>query len=238
MGFVVAGPSTKILVDQFDLSRFFNSVSLPLEVNTADTTGFGKTAHCYTPLMTDGSLSLGGFFDGAADAADEEIGGALAGAAKTVTVALAGMEVGNPVRMLSSLTTSYEVSGEVDGVVEISAEAVPATKGVEVGRSLRDLVALATGGVASTGAPVDNGVATTNGGVGHLHATVVAGTDLITWVQHSVDGAVWVDLFVFTTATSATSQRFEVLGTINRYLRSVYITNGGSATASVAFARR
>lgn len=240
MAFVVAGPNTKVLVADVDLSTYFNSISLPAEVETADTTGFGKLAHCYISTLKDGTLSLGGFWDGAVDAVDEELAAALGSTtARAVTVGLAGLALGDIAKLMSSLKTSYETSGEVAGVVEISAEAQSAGDGMESGVALHALTAETLTG---NGTAVDGAASSANGGVGHLHVTAASGAvpTLAVKIQHSADNVTFADLITFTGATTRTSQRIEVTGTVNRYVRAVRTIGGSSPsfTYAVAFARR
>ncbi len=238
MAFVAAGPNTKILVGDTDLSGYFSSVSLPTEVSTSDVTGFGKTHHCHIPILRDGTVSLGGFWDGSVGAVDEELAVTMASTPNVVTIGLAGLTVAERVRLVSGLKTNYEPSGEVDGVVEISAEIQAAAGGVESGISLH---ALAPESATSNGTSVDNGAATTNGGVAHLHITAHTGVSTLqVIVQHSTDNVTFADLATFTTASGVTSQRVEVTGTVNRYLRAYrgFVVGGEVYTFAVAFARR
>lgn len=256
MAFVAAGPDTKVILSQYHLSSFFNSVALPSEVSTQDTTGFGKTAHCHTPILRDGTVTLGGFYDAATrvvsgETVSDAVDVALSAAPSTsrlLTVALAGMAAGTPVRVASVLQTSYEISGEVDGVVEVSAEIQTADNGLEAGVSLADLTARTT---TANGTAVDNGAATTNGGVAHLHSVLGTGGatgTVVVKVQHSVDNSVWVDLVTFSTLTRTTgspptdgsgAERQSVAGTVNRYLRATWTFSASAQlTLAVAFARR
>src|SRR5262249_50894233 len=125
-----------------------------------------------------------------------------------------------------------------NNVIMSSAE-IQSSSGLGYGVILQPLAALTTTG---SGALVDNGVATTKGGAGHLHITAFAGTTptIAVKIQHSVDGTVWVDLITFTTATAEFAERVEVTGTVNRHLRAIRTIGGSggpSFTTAVAFAR-
>jgi hypothetical protein len=129
----------------------------------------------------------------------------------------------------------------VSDLVKLSIELTSQKWAVEHGVSLHDLTAeVATG----NGTSVDNGAATTNGGVGVLHVTAIAGAapSVVVKIQHSTDASTWVDLLSFTAATAATKQRIEVAAgtTINRHLREVHTFGGttSSFTFNSAFARR
>lgn len=93
-----------------------------------------------------------------------------------------------------------------------------------------------TAGVASThqvGTAVNNGAATTNGAVAHLHVLSKSGTSpTIVWkVQHSVDNSTWVDLMTFSSASDITEQRIAVTGTVNQYLRATRLVGGSNSPA-------
>lgn len=94
--------------------------------------------------------------------------------------------------------------------------------------------------VDTNGTAVDNGAGTSNGAVLHLHVTAFSGftSDAIR-VEHSTNNSVWATLDTFTTATTTTSERRVVAGTVNRYLRVVDdVTGTGSVTRFVAVSRR
>lgn len=93
------------------------------------------------------------------------------------------------------------------------------------------------------GTTLDNGAATTNGAVLHLHVTAYSGltSDAIT-VEASTTGAFGGEettLASFTSVTGLTSERVVVTGTVPRYLRVVDdVTGTGSITRTVAISRR
>ena len=141
--------------------------------------------------------------------------------------------------LIESDTTSYEVSSPIADVVGASAE-FQASDGVEHG------VVLSSGSAVSAtgnGTSVDNGVATTNGGVGFLSVpTNTRNGNITVKIQSSADNSTFADAITFTVVSSATatSQKVEVTGTVARYLRVSCTVAGstGSATPTVAFARR
>lgn len=93
------------------------------------------------------------------------------------------------------------------------------------------------------GSSVDNGAATSNGAVAHLHVTAYSGftSDAII-IEGSATGAFAGEettIVTFTTVTGLTSERVEVTGTVPRYLRVVDdVTGTGSITRFVAISRR
>lgn len=236
------GKNTVVLLDQYDLSSFFNESTTSRTAEPAETTTFGTSAKTYIAGLKDGSMSLSGLFDGTSLAVDQTLSTALASADNTVTVAIEGNTVGTLTHMLAAQETSYEVTSPVSDVVSISTD-IQADGGLESGRLLAPATTVSTA-TTTNGTAVDNTASSANGGVAHLHVTANAnlGTTTIK-VQHSTDNSTWVDLVTFATVatTVKTSQRIEVASgtTVNRYLRSQIVTaSTGSITTTVSFARR
>lgn len=241
MGFVAFGPSTKVLHGAVDLSTYFREASVPMEVDVEEATTCGKTAKVYIPTLTDGTASLAGLWDGAVAAVDERLAAVLGSASPSpLTIGWEGMAIGKRVAMLDTIESSYEVSGSVGGLVEVSAE-FQSTGATRPGVSLH---ALASEAATANGASIDSlalgdligAASSVNGAVGNLHVASATGS-LTVKVQHSVDNSVWVDLITFTAATGPTSQRIAVAGTVNRYVRAIWTIVTGPATFAVAFAR-
>lgn len=234
----ITGKDAKVLVDEYDLSGYFNQADTSQEAALLETTTYGATARTYLTGFKNGTMNLQGFWDGLAGAADVVLNAALGSAGgEVLTMAPEGLTVGKRLALLLSRLTKYGVSTPVDGVAAISAE-MQADGGIDYGVSLHALTAeTATG----NGSSVDNGAASTNGGVAHLHVsavTAVGGDSLTVKVQHSTDNSVWADLVTFTAVTTAaTKQRVVVAAgtTVNRYLRASW-TKGGAGSPSYTFA--
>jgi hypothetical protein len=239
MAFIHGRKSTVLYGDSY-LSEYLNEFSISHTLETGETTTFSSDAKTYIPGLRDGTVQLQGLFDGDARASDEVLQAAFASDAKTVmTVSPLKSAVGAMAYLVDAHTGSYEVSSPVADVVAAGAD-VQADGGIERG------VLLTTGAdVSATGnvTASDAGASSTGGGVGHLHVTANNrdGT-VVVKIQDSADNIAFVDLVTFTTvpATTTTSQRLAVTGTVNRYLRASFTVAGstGSATVYVAFARR
>jgi hypothetical protein len=107
-------------------------------------------------------------------------------------------------------------------------------------------IATKAAGFDTSGAPVDNGASSLNGGVGYLFMPpplVLGGfTNVVVKVRHSADGVTWADLITFAAVTVApNAQRITVAGTVNRYLSAQGTLTGAGAGPSfnvlVGFAR-
>jgi hypothetical protein len=141
---------------------------------------------------------------------------------------LDGIETAIDTQASPSTTVDYSFSAQISGQVD--------TNGVVLSNN--------TAITSDTdGSTVDNGAATTQGAVAHLHVTAFSGltSDAII-IEASTTGAFAGEettLVTFTTATGLTSQRVVVTGTIPRYLRVADdVTGTGSITRTVAISRR
>ena len=239
------GKSTKILVNEYDLSTYFQDTSFASSIETAETTTYGVTggAKTYVVGLDDATISLSGLFDGDANAIDEVLTGIL-GSSTDVNFTIAadgGMTLGARCISGQSIETKYDLKSPVADVVTASADFqvdAEASRGVI-------LAPLSSVSATSTGTSVDNGASTTNGGVAVLHVTAnTRNGTIIVKVQHSSDNSTFADLVTFATVatTTKTSEYVSVaLGTtVNRYLRVSYTVAGstGSATVAATFGRR
>lgn len=235
----VHSKKSRVLADGSHLSGFLNSASSSAERQAEDSTVFGDDDRTYVGGEGDGSVSLAGLFDGDTDAIHDILKDLLeTDAASTLTYAPGGLGVGEAVGMASILSTGYEPSTQVAGLVEVSMGA-QASGGLVFGVAL---TALTTETATGDGTGHDSGSSSSNGGVAHLHVTAASGTDptLDVKVQESPDGSSWADLVTFDQADDVGGQRSTVDGSVARHLRAIWTVGGTdpSFTFAVAFARR
>lgn len=105
-----------------DLSSYLNDVSMPRDIETAETTTFGVSgsAKTYITGLTDATISISGLFDATAD-------GYLAGVVgQAATLSFEYGPTGSTVSMIKytgeCILTSYEVSASVGDSVQASAD--------------------------------------------------------------------------------------------------------------------
>lgn len=236
----VHGKKTAVLVDKYDLSAFFNSVDSDRSLEAVESTTFGKDAKTYVPGLGDGSISLGGLYDGAANAVDAVLQTALGATSdNVVTIVFGGAAtVGNAAQLAAVIESDYKISAGVGDLVSVTADLQP-DGGVYGGQLLLDLAARTA---TANGTAIDNTASSANGGVGNLHITTVSGTtpSITVKIQHSTDNSTWADLITFTAATAAGAEQKTVTGTVNRYIRATVTISGTtpSFTLAVAFARK
>lgn len=234
------GKNTGVLIDDANLSAFFNEASASQDVETAETTTFGSSAKSYIIGLKDGTMSMSGMFDGDANAIDIKLATTLgADAPGYATVAPEGLTIGNACYSCQARKTSYEVSSPVGDVVSANLS-IQADGGIDRGVLLGAATAVTSTG---TGASQDNAASSANGGAAYLHVTANTRDGSSTFkVQHSSDNTTFADLATFTgvSATTTASEKVSVTGTVNRYLRASHAPGGstGSVTYTMAFARK
>jgi hypothetical protein len=234
----VHGKGSAVLLGELNFSGYLRGWEVGAEFETEDRTPLGSEGHGYIPGLDTGSLSLEGMFDDDATSAgpDATLKAAL-GTAQVITLGPGGLALGDSVHVLEVREQNYGITSPVAAGVDTSASWT--TEGqVDQGYVQRPLTSS-----AADDASIDNGAATSTGGVGHLHVTANTRDGTADYVvQHSTDDSVWVDLVTFTQVASTTTavERVAVTGTVNRYTRSAVTLGGttGSVSAAVAFARR
>lgn len=236
----IHGKNTGVLVDASDLTSYFNEASASQDVETAETTTFGNSAKTYIIGLKDGTMSVSGMFDGAEGAVDEVISTSLGSAtAGYTTIAPEGLTIGKASYSCQARKTSYEVSSPVGDVVSTSMS-IQADGGIDRGVLLGAATAVTSTG---EGAGQDGGAASSDGAAGYLHVTANTRDGSSTFkVQHSADNVTYADLITFTAVGSSTttSEKVEVTGTVNRYVRASHAPGGstGSVTYTMAIARK
>jgi len=248
----VHGKGTKVYVDEFDLTTYFNSSDVALTNETAEVTAFSDTSKAYILGLADGTLSLSGMWSKDTDGSDEELH-ALLGSTTTPIVTVANpLGLGNRATVAKAHEVNYSISNPVADVSTITADFQGSTDAVSnLTYGITGGVQLLTGASSNvldfpmTLAGVDNSASSANGGVGVIHAptNTIAGGTTTYKIQHdsASDFSSAADLITFTAiaASTATSQMSAVSGTVNRYVRATATTAGtsGDITVVMSFAR-
>lgn len=232
---------SRVLVGPLHYSGYTTKVNFGLDVMMLNRTTLIDTAQQFQPGMDGSGFQLDLLLD-----TDTTAGGEWSNLTtwKTsqpslLTYAPAGLVTGSECWMTSTLMSSFNQTSTTNDLVKASLSGV--TDGLfDPGVIVEDLTAITIDG---NGVARDNGAATSNGGVAHLHATAFSGlTNNIVTIEHSVDGSTaWATLVTFATYTAIASERVVVAAgtTVRRYLRVVdNVTGTGSTTRAVSFARR
>lgn len=115
---------TVVTVDSNDLSAFTNTSEFKPSTDSHDVTCYGNDGHVYAGGLTDGTFTMGGFYDTTAGTGPRAVFIALKGTAAAVTVTRQpeGAGAGKPQDSFSGLLTSYTESSPVADYVTWSAE--------------------------------------------------------------------------------------------------------------------
>lgn len=242
------GKNTIVLFDKYNLSTYFNSATTSAMAEAVETTTFGSVNKTYAIGMKDGTVSFEGLWSGVLDTSgsDKVLNDAFGSTTKVlITVGTEGPTIGRNCKLVNADDTTYEIKSAIADMVTITAQAQASgtVGGLDSGVLL---AANQTVSSVTANTSVDNAVASSNGGVAHLHVTDNTRNGAATVkVQHSANNSTWADLVTFTatTASTPTSERIEVAAgtTVNRYVRanvSAIAGSTGSVTITVGFARR
>ena len=108
-----------------DISNTLNEISMPREIETAETTAFGNDDKTYITGLGDATISLSGMFDATTDTLIAgDIANLKSGSVSSLTFEYgpAGSVSAQPKFTGEALITSYEVSSPVGDVVTYSLE--------------------------------------------------------------------------------------------------------------------
>jgi len=232
----LAGDHVQVLVDGYELTGDSNRVSIPDQRDLYDVTTFGDNVHRFIPGRRSISLEHAGFLN--ADVARSHPalkGNSISGVVSVLLGQNAAPVVGDPVYSLPIRQGKYSVIPAIGNVVPFSAQF--ANRG-ELGGWGVTLAAPTAFTTTISGPAVNNGVATTKGGVAFLHILAAAPTDRYTFVvEGSATGAFIGEQTTLTTFTfdgSAVGSEFLLItGTIPPYVRWQATRSSGAAGDTV-----
>jgi len=233
----IHGKNTKVYYDEYDFTQYFDQATVQMNADTAETSVFGKNSKEYIPGLKDATLALEGFFDGSANAVDEEFFAILGGAGNLFSVYPPGDTVGNAGYAMKAIETAYGTLPTTDSAVRTSMAAQADGTAAERVLSMHALGAESASDW--TGTASDNSAASTTGGSAYLHVTAATGTIEVK-LEHSTDNfsADTTDLATFTAVTAATAERITFTGAVKQYVRGfATIAGGETITFQLGFHR-
>lgn len=232
------------LANGYSLADALKSFSVEADSEEIDSTVLANDFRSYEQGFKSGTLNATGIFDHdpvLLDKIHDVFSAAFADSTDVlITASLGTVTVGEPAVMLTGAEVKYEVPAPLGQLIMSNAN-FRSKNGINFGRWLMksQLDAGTTNGTS-----IDNGAATTNGGVFQAHLQNDDATDVDVKVQHSTNNSTWVDLAGATALNlsdpNAAGSGIVAKGvTINRWLRAVAIVTGGDTIlVSAAFARR
>lgn len=233
------GKDGRVYVNGFDISTFFKQATGNVTVDMLDTTAFGQGDKTFIPGLKGGTIKMSGILDETVVTGAGPILEAAFGVADSIftLVPASGDANGNPCFGFSANVGTYNLDTSVGGLGMLDA-AANNNFGWE-----RLIIhhALTTEVASTTGAAIDGGAASTNGGAGFLQVPDITGiTGLAVVIQDSADGTTgWATILTFTSVTAdRAKQRVAIAGTVRRWTRYVStFTGAGSAQFHVGFGR-
>ena len=231
------GKDIAIFLGDTDVSAFLNANDITVNNALAQTTAYQSEDDTFIGGLIAGTATLGGHFDGASGAIDEELTNSL----KTATllsvaygVALSDRWIG-----MSLQASDYTTQPPVGDVSLISYTAQAEKGGVSRGTVLHPLANVETGAGEET--KVDQLASTARGAVGYIHLVAFTGTDITVLIEDgATEGGAFAALVSFAQLTGIGSERVAVAAaadTPNRWLKVSWTGTFSSATFIVGMER-
>jgi len=234
----VHGKNTKVLFTNptanacYDLSPFFNDVSITNDVEATEVTTFNQAGvKSYIPGLRDGNFTLSGFYDGTSSGVDAILTTAIGNTADEAILVFpqGGNTQNERCYVAQGIQTKYDLKSPVSGVVAVDAE-VQADHGVW---SARGQVITTSGNGSTTS--LDGFGSTTRGGLVVIGVLSLTGTFSVT-LQHSQDGSTWVNATsALTTVGTEIVNTASLPTTLYRYTRLNWTLSGSGASANIYY---
>ena len=232
----VASFNSRLYVGSAHWSVYAKGVNLAESTAMLDVTTINDADETFIPGQNSGTIALDMLLDNSGAAGSQFITlNTWKGTPQVVTFASFGTTRGTPCKLIYADQSNFTVNSSTTEAVGVSGAYM--TDGlVGYGVVLDPSTAITTNTTATS---VDNGAASTAGGVAHLHVTAFSGltSDTIT-LEHSTDNSSFSTLATFAVVSAATVERLTINGTINRYVRvKDTVVGTGSCTRIVALSR-
>lgn len=225
-----------------NIARDLDSFQPTAEAEPIDVTSLNDTYRVYEQSFKSGMLEVSGFLHYNAtnlNRVHDLMSAAFNDRSEVIiTTSLVSLAIGGDAIILNGTVGNYSIATPLADKISVGLEII-SNNAINFGKWLFNA---AVNNTTTNGTSVDNGAATTNGGIVHAHMQNGSGNDVNVIVQHSSNGSTWVDLVevdIIASGDYGTISAVVAKGTtVNRYLRAVATTTGGSDTVQVAFARR
>lgn len=217
----LAGDHVQVLVHGYELTADSNRISIPDTRDLYDISSFGDATHKFIPGRRSITLEHAGYMEAAVAHSHPVLKGlAVSGVVSALLGQNAAPAVGDPVYSLAIRQGKYSVLPEVGKYVPFTATF--ANRG-ELGGWGVALAVPVTFTNTANGTAVDNGGATTKGGVAFLHLLTAAATDRYTIKVQASPSETFsseVTTWTFSLNASAIGSEFITLtGPIAQYTR-------------------
>jgi hypothetical protein len=234
--------TNRILADGYNLASALKSIAPEIVSEELDATYLSSGARVYEMGYDAATVDAQGFF--ANDGTNlDRIHNILSLAFKNrttqkLTAFLQDYAFGGDCVMLNGCETKFTEPIDVNSVIMTNAK-WRSTNGLWFGKGY---ISQSNAAGTITSASIDNGAASSNGGLLHVHLDNNAATSVTAKIQHATDNSTWVDLVAISTMTGVNydsgTASVAIGTTIRQYTRAVSVVTGGAVDLiSVAFAR-
>jgi hypothetical protein len=242
----VHGSAAELYAPGYDFGAFIREATTDSKTDEHDVTTFASNGNKEFILgLREGELTAEGLWMGT-PAVTTDIDPIMAGFLGDENLPWlfmpSGDTFGTPAKLINGHVTKWTCESPVKDVNKCSLAVTGSTTtgGIEPVLIHR---ALATAGTGTdvAGTAIDNGAASTNGGVGYVINTAYTSGALAVKIQHSTDNSVWVDLVTFTSIGAANVvERIAVAPgtTVNRYTRCIHTVTTTAKTYACSFGRK
>lgn len=222
------GTQAAVWVDEFEFSAATSQIEIQCEVSEGERTSLASTAQEFLPILPKTTVVQNGYFEGVLTSGFEaELAARFAAGGAIVTV-LVGKSDADCIAYTLPDAAGYEMTfaAPANNLVSLNGKWGTSASAVR-GRRLFN----GTFDALESGASVDFGAGSTNGGTVFLHVAAITGTatNATITVQSSPDNNTWSDegAFVF---SAVDGYALALAGVVGRYLR-LACTHLGGATA-------
>ncbi|MCK6580632.1 MAG: hypothetical protein L6Q98_21280 [Anaerolineae bacterium] len=235
----LSGDFIQVLAGGFDLTGDSNRVVITDRFDAHDVTAFGDQVHNFILGQRQVMVEHGGYMNAAAGQSHPALKGANHQGVFSVFIGNnAAPAVGNPVFSVDTQQGRYATAPETGRHIPFAA--MFANRGGSGGWGVA-LTPVVTFTNTTTGAGVDNGAATAQGGAACLHLLQAAATDRYSIIVEGATNSGFttglVTLATFTLNASALgSERIAIAGSIPQYTRFKATRTSGTAGNSVKIA--
>jgi hypothetical protein len=233
--------TNRILADGYNLASALKSFAVSGSADELDATYLSSGFSVYESGFQSAEVNAEGFFSADSvnlDDIHDIFKAAYTGrTTQVLTAFLQDYAFGGDCVMLDGCVTNYSIPIEVNAVIMSNAK-WRSTNGLQLGKGY---ISQASAATTITSSAIDNGAASTNGALLHVHLDGDTASDVDTKIQHSTTGVgAWVDLVSVNNLSGAYASGSATVArgtTINRYTRAVSVVTGGSVDLlTVAFA--
>ncbi len=230
------GKDIEIFLGDTNVSQYLNANDVTVANELADVSAYQDEDRNFIGGLITASATLGGHFDQATGAINDELENSL----KTATllsvaygVALSDRWVG-----LEIQASDYSLSPPVGDVVVVNYTAQASRGGASRGTVLHPLANVETSSGEET--HVDQGAATARGCVAFIHLVAFTGSDITVLIEDAATDAGYATLVTFTQLTGIGSERIVIAAaasTPNRWLKVSWTGTFSSAKFVVGMER-